>query len=441
MAISTLDVETKFGFPVLAGGQENAQVTGYVRIKPSDDATAMLDHVVLVLDLSFSMADQLTPLRESVKKIIGRLKPNYDKITVIGFAGITKEFCTFESVREVQGNLEAYLPPNLPKLSGRTDFQAGIYLALKIVKKLKENGGKPNIGNESFRWVDHNHTVIFMTDGRDYGKVPWEQCEELANNGVTLHTIALNSNEINADVRKKLMKMAKIGGGGFNFCRTVETFHHKVDQLLNMSLAAVCPPTKFSLSLRSGTELILATLLEHIEQMPSGAQLAKPEFTLPAMRRDDRKIIYFRAKIGPAQSEGTNYRLFDFLQSPNLLSSPDTSYGAIPVAPLEVFKGAVKQGLNGDLRVFILLHSLESKLEQALEEAASNDDVKGFKTKAKLALMESKEQLEKTLSRNDRSGVVKEFINGFLEALEGAETVEDPSIFFNTLYAEMRTRR
>ena len=185
-----------------------------------------------------------------------------------------------------------------------------------------------------------------------------------------------------------------------------------------MSLAAVCPPTKFSLSLRSGTELIMATLLEHIEQMPSGEELVNPEFTLPAMRRDDRKIIYFRAKIGPAQSEGTNYRLFDYLQSPNLLSSPDTAYGAIPVAPLEVFKGAVKRGLNGDLRVFILLHSLESKLEEALEEAASNDDVKGFKDKAKLALKEAMGQLEKTLSRNPRSGEVKEFINGFLEALE-----------------------
>lgn len=441
MVTSTLDIKTEFGFPVLAGGQENAQVTGYVRIKPSDDATAMSDHVMLVLDLSFSMAAQLVPLRESVEEIIGRLKPNYDKITLTGFAGTTKKFCTFESVRDVQENLEKYLPALLPKLSGRTDFQEGVKEALNIVKELKGSGGKANIGNESFRWSDHNHTVIFMTDGRDYGKVPWEQCEDLADNGVTLHTIALNSNDINADVRKKLMKMAKIGGGGFNFCRTVETFHLKVGQLLDMSLAAVCPPTKFSLSLRSGTELIMATLLEHIEQLPSSEELAKPEFTLPAMRRDDRKIIYFRAKIGPAQSEGTNYRLFDYLQSPNLLSSPDTAYGAIPVAPLEVFKGAVKRGLNGDLRVFILLHSLESKLEEALEEAASNDDVKGFKTKAKLALMESKDQLEKTLSRNPRSGEVKEFINGFLEALESAKTVEDPSTFFNTLYAEMRTRR
>ena len=136
-----------------------------------------------------------------------------------------------------------------------------------------------------------------MTDGRDYGKVPWEQCEALADNGVTLHTIALNSNEINADVRKKLMKMAKIGGGGFNFCRTVETFHLKVDQLLNMSLAAVCPPTKFSLSLRSGTELIMATLLEHIEQMPSGEELVNPEFTLPAMRRDIEKSSTFEQKL------------------------------------------------------------------------------------------------------------------------------------------------
>lgn len=441
MGKSTLDVKTEFGFPVLAGGQENAQVTGYVRIKPSDDATAMSDHVILVLDLSFSMAGQLLSLRESVEKIIGRLKPNYDKITLTGFAGSTKEFCIFESVRDVQGNLEEYLPIHLPKLPGRTNFQEGVKQALKIVKAMKGSGGKPNIGNESFQWTDHNHTVIFMTDGKDYGKVPWDECEALANNGVTLHTIALNTNEINADVRKRLMKMAKIGGGGFNFCRTVETFYLKVDQLLNMSLAAVCPPTKFSLSLRSGTELIMATLLEHIEQMPIGAELAKPEFTLPAMRRDDRKIIYFRAKIGPAQSEGTTYRLFDYLQSPNLLSSPDTAYGAIPVAPLEVFKSAVNRGLNGDLRVFILLSNLEAKLEEALNEAASNDDVKGFKTKAKLALNESREQLEKTLSRNPRSGEVKEFIAGFLEALEGGETVEDPSTFFSTLYAEMRTRR
>ena len=439
MSRSTLDIKTEFGFPVVGGGLENSQVSGYIRIKPSDDATEMLDHVILVLDLSFSMADQLVSLRKSVEKIIGRLKPNYDKITLIGFAGRTQTFCTFESAREVQENLEKYLPSILPKLSGRTDFQAGVSEALKVVKAGEELS--ETRGNESFRWQDHNHTVIFMTDGRDYGKVPWDQCQELANNHVTLHTIALNSNEINADVRKKLMKMAKIGGGGFNFCKTVETFHVKVDQLLNMSLSAVCPPTKFSLSLRPGTELIMATLLEHIEQMPSGAELDKPEFTLPAMRRDDRKIIYFRAKIVPAQSEGTNYRLFDYIQSPNLLSSPESAYGDIPVAPLEVLKRRVEKGMNTDLKVFIFLHDLETKMEQALEVAASSDDVAGFKNRAKSALNEAWERFEKTLSKNPRSREIEAFIQGFLKALEDAETVEDPSAFFSTLYAEMRTRR
>ena len=92
MVISTLDVKPSSVFQFWLGGQENAQVFGYVRIKPSDDATAMSDHAMLVLDL-FSMAAQLVPLRESVEEIIGRLKPNYDKITLIGFAGTTNQFC------------------------------------------------------------------------------------------------------------------------------------------------------------------------------------------------------------------------------------------------------------------------------------------------------------------------------------------------------------
>ena len=45
-----------------------------------------------------------------------------------------------------------------------------------------------------------------------------------------LHTIALNSNEINADVRKKLMKMAKIGGGGLI---SVERLRHSISKWTN----------------------------------------------------------------------------------------------------------------------------------------------------------------------------------------------------------------
>ena len=139
-----------------------------------------------------------------------------------------------------------------------------------------------------------------MTDGRTMGRSHGSSVKHWRI-AVTLHTIALNSNEINADVRKKLMKMAKIGGGGFNFCRTVETFHLKVDQLLNMSLAAVCPPTKFSLSLRSAPNG-RGNVAEHIEQMPSGEGLVNPEFTLPAMHLDIEKSSTFEQKLS-AQSE------------------------------------------------------------------------------------------------------------------------------------------
>jgi len=97
--------------------------------------------------------------------------------------------------------------------------------------------------------------------------------------------------------------------------------------------------------------------------------------------------------------------------------------------------------MNTDLKVFIFLHDLETKMEQALEVAASSDDVAGFKNRAKSALNEAWERFEKTLSKNPRSREIEAFIQGFLKALEDANTVEDPSAFFSTLYAEMRTRR
>jgi uncharacterized protein YegL len=441
MPSPSIEVKTEFGFPVVPADQENAHVIGYVRIKPSDGAKPMADHVMLILDLSYSMTSHLGELRKSVGKIINRLKPNYDKITLLGFGGDTHIFCTFESVRNVQENLEEYLPLELPRQPGNTDFRKGVNCALTIVRTLKASGGKPNVGNESFRWDDHNHVVIFMTDGRDYGKVPWGECEALAEQGATLHTIALNTTEINAKVRKKLMEMAKIGGGGFNFCRNVSSFHVKVDQLLDMSLGAVCPPTKFSIELMPGTELIMVSLLEHIEQMQGGDDVLNPVFTLPALRKDDRKIILFRAKIGPTRNVGTTFQLFDCRQIPNLLTSPDDGIAEIPVAPFDVFKRAVERGMNGDVRVFILMHNLESELEDALQEAASNDNVTGFKNKAKQALIEAKIDVEENFSRNPRGSDLLTFIDGFLKALDEADTVEDPSSFFSTLFAEMRTRR
>ncbi len=72
----------------------------------------------------------------------------------------------------------------------------------------------------------HNHVAIFMTDGKNYGNVPWQAVEKLKEESVTLHT-PLGWKQIDKVVRKNLMKMAKIGSGGFSFSRTMEEFHDK----------------------------------------------------------------------------------------------------------------------------------------------------------------------------------------------------------------------
>ena len=443
MAPTTLDVKVEFGFPVLAADKENVQTAGYIRIKPSDSAVSMPNHVILILDLSLSMNKNLSSLRESIEIIVNRLTPYYDKCTIIGFSGDTKEFCRFTSVKALQDDLSDYVPKPLNVVSGTTNFKNGLEKAIRTIDELKiDFSGVPPKGNETFEWNSHNHVAIFMTDGRDYGNVPWNVSQSLAERGVTLHTIALNSTEINADVRRKLMKMAKIGGGGFNFCKTVGQFHSKVDQLLNMSLGAVCPPTKFSIWVKEGVEFTMLTLLEHVEQkIEDGGGLELPVFTLPALRPDDRKIIYFQAKVGPSHSPGEIVCLFEYEQEPNLLAEPDQVSAEIAVVPFEAFKKAASRGLNADMRVFILLHNLESELEIALEQATSVNDISGFKGKATSALQNCKLKLDSQLSRNPRRDEVGEFIERFLIALEDADTVEDPSVFFSTLYAEMRTRR
>ena len=66
MVMSTLDVKTGSvsGF---AGGQENAQVPASCEsaLRRCSDG---VDHVMLVLDLSFSMAAQLVPLRGALRR-------------------------------------------------------------------------------------------------------------------------------------------------------------------------------------------------------------------------------------------------------------------------------------------------------------------------------------------------------------------------------------
>ncbi len=178
----SLDVKTEFGFPSSWQAVKSMHgVTGYVRnqaIRRCDrDGGGSCDAGSSIS--LFRWLHNLSPFEKASRRSSVDQSRIHDKITLTGFCrNNTNEFCTFESVRDVQANLEKYLPPLLPKLSGRTDFQAGVEQALNIVEELKTKGSKANIGNESFRWDDHNHTV-FMTDGKDYGNVPWEQCERI----------------------------------------------------------------------------------------------------------------------------------------------------------------------------------------------------------------------------------------------------------------------
>ena len=269
----------------------------------------------------------------------------------------------------------------------------------------------------------------------------WDISESLAARGATLHTIALNTKELNGDVRQRLMKMAKLGGGGFNFAVSIKQFHTKVEQLLAMSINAVCPPSKFRILPCTGVKLRFATLLEHVEQKQEGDDLANLEFTIPALRSQDRKIIYFRAVMNHPYPAGELIRVFEYEQSPELLSSTDDAHSSIPSAPVEVFRRALDRGLNPDMRIFILLHTLESKLEHALLKSTTENNIEKFKMLAQKALIDCRTKLDSELARNPRRDEVNEFISRFMTTLDETDTVEDPSIFFSTLYAEMRTRR
>jgi Mg-chelatase subunit ChlD len=444
MVQQKLEFKTQFGFPTLPAEQAVSSVSGFVRIKPVDWATPMSDHITLILDLSFSMRNNLAALRKSVEDIVARLKPHGDKCTIVGFAGEFTEFCRFVPVKKLQENLSEYLKDPLPSLGGQTNFRRGIEGGMQVLSELKESqeSAEP-VGNESFRWADHNHVAIFMTDGADYGNVPWEASEAYSKNGITLNTIALNTREISASVRERLMKMAKLGGGGFNFCLTVEEFERKVDLLLKMSLGAVCPPSILKVEVGVDVELLMVSLLEHIEQEPAGeSELKSPTFVIPALRKDDRKIIYFRAKISTPVAAGHHKTILAFEQSPDMICDPELAFSSIPAAPMEAFKKAMNRGMNPDLRVYILLHGLESKLEKALQKAATMDDgIRIFQSEATEALEDCKRLIESDLVRNPRRDDLEKFVNNFLETLNKADTVADPRVYFSTLFAEMRTRR
>ena len=286
------------------------------------------------------------------------------------------------------------------------------------------------------RWNEHNHIAIFMTDGRSYGGVPWDNTERLADKGVTLHTIGIRK-EIDSRVRTWLMKMARKGRGGFNFSKNVVEFHDKVRTLLELSLGAVTKPAKLSLEPASGVKINSASILGHPEQ---NTKETNPNFDFPALRPGERKIVMFDITVTEPHIRNTMVPLIRYKIEPNYLDSVDNEI-LVPVMPKEIHTGILTRGPNADFRVHLLMQRIERDLTEALDNAAKTNEMSEFKKSAMASLSAAEETIERSFGAHPKRSILSEKISELKEQISLASTIVDSKAFFSTIYAIMRTTR
>lgn len=438
---SKIDAKATMGISGIREEADISGIQGFIRLKPEDDSVALANHVILILDLTASMSSNLKALQSSLFQIVEKLQTNRDKCTIIGFAGSSPKsnpdgaevFRKFMRINDLKEDI-----PEMKIMPGTTDFICGLNKALEVVKELEiEYGdGYPNHGNESMQWNAHNHIAIFMTDGKNYGNVPWEAVKNLNDENVTLHTIGLRR-KIDTSVRKNLMKMAKIGSGGFSFSRSMEEFNKRVETLLDLTLNAVTKPTTLRLFTKPDVHFNYATILGHPEQYADGEN---PEFNLPALKSGDRKILLFEIELNRAYPKNTRVPLLRCTSNPNYFAGEEILIST-PVMPKKNFLSLLSRGPNADLRVHLLMQQVENRLENALKEAVDKDNIDGFKAKASTSLQNAMERVEEEFAKHPKRTTLIKQITILKEKIQSAETITDPREFFSTIYAIMRTTR
>ncbi|MDA8551629.1 VWA domain-containing protein [Candidatus Poseidoniales archaeon] len=432
-----IDCQVTFGINGIMADKSNSSAFGFLRLKGIDRAVTLPNHVILILDLSLSMANNIDALTESIHRIVNRLEKNRDKVSIIGFGGVAKTFVDYVTVNEMLSTFEK-LNTEISTLKGTTDFNAGLGMALNLIERRKQDfpPGSMRVGNMNMDWDGHNHIAIFMTDGKNYGNVPWDSVEKISKSSVTLHTVGI-SKSIDKKVRKTLLKMAHLGGGGFNFSRTIFDFHEKVKTLLDLSLNAVTKPGILSLVARPGVIIENANLLGHPEQ---DTESASPEFVFPAMTKTDRKFVLFNLRISEAHHKNTRIDLFDATMSPDYLQNGSET-ATITVVPKMPYLESVKRGPNADWVVHSLTRKIEIDIHSALEESQRTDDISMFKMNVKDCLEQAIVRIHKQMAKHPKQTFLLEKINYLSEQISASDTIQDPKEFFSSIAALMRTTR
>ena len=209
-----LDAKCTFLKPYAVAGLPNQKLRGYIRIKPKSSLPPRPCHVMLVLDCSKSMKNDLDKLEYAVEEISKKLRERKDKISILTFAGETKTECIFQSLQD-------FKVPKLRWSKGSTDFKQSLASAKNIMKllrddELKISGTSKFMSNESFEFEKHAHFIIHMSDGADYGNVPWNVVNELKEMRISVHTLGVGKN-VQLKHQLHLMKIAECGNGRFNY--------------------------------------------------------------------------------------------------------------------------------------------------------------------------------------------------------------------------------
>ena len=106
-------------------------------------------------------------------------------------------------------------------------------------------------------------------------------------------------------------------------------------------------PTTLRFQTQPDVELNYATILGHPEQYSSEEN---PEFILPALKQNERKILLFELELNKAYPKNSRVPLIELTSTPNYFDD-DAILVSTPVMPAKNFLKLLSRGPNADLKV------------------------------------------------------------------------------------------
>ena len=244
---------------------------GMISISPSEEASILPLDLVLILDVSGSMAgEKIQLVIDSVLFLQSQLGPN-DRLAIITFNGSAQLHTNWVGKNDTIQGLSA---------GGGTNFGAAINQLLNF---LGQNGGDPSKAG----------VALFMSDG-EARKASDDHVSEIPEFGYTMHCVGMTS-AANPDT---LEHMAELARGRYFDATDINDIQQKFSRLFNYAKTTILSAPLLSLDVKPGVTIselmeVNGTALAPAAQITSG----KHDFALCNMTQGNISQVSFKVSV------------------------------------------------------------------------------------------------------------------------------------------------